>query len=283
MLQVQDLNLSDVIRLSKAAYTEEEKELLDAYYHTIQVPSFGKALNTRLPKILNHWLKIPQDKVNIIEDIARLMLASNLLMEDIRNDANLRDGMPVAHKVFGIPSTLNAVYYVFSISVKRVRQLNNPEAVRIFSNCCIEVDCGIGMHIYWKDNYICPTEMEFKVAAVQKCAVFSMIVSMMQLFSDYKKDLTILIGILALYSQIRSDYLDFYAKEVNLTLDILKQRPKDIAMHQYFVTLLEKYGTYAYTRALLDELDKKAREEIKHLGGNPMFDELLDELQSWKN
>lgn len=53
-------------------------------------------------------------------------------------------------------------------------------------------------------------------------------------------------------------------------------------MKRYCVNLLEKFGSFAYTRTILDELDKKARDEIDHLGGNPLLVRVLDELKSWK-
>lgn len=65
--------------------------------------------------------------------------------------------------------------------------------------------------------------------------------------------------------------------------DILRQRTKDIEVKRYCVNLLEKFGSFAYTRNVLEELDKKARDEVQRLGGNPLLVEVLDELMSWKH
>ena len=48
------------------------------------------------------------------------------------------------------------------------------------------------------------------------------------------------------------------------------------------MTLLEKFGSFAYTREILGDLDRQAREEIERLGGNPHLVTVLDELLSWK-
>ncbi|XP_076763725.1 terpene synthase-like [Xylocopa sonorina] len=192
----------------------------------------------------------------------------------------------------------------------------------------MQITRGQGIELYWKDNYTCPTETEFKVMAVQKCGIVGMIARLMLLFSDYKKDITILTGLLTLYFQIRNDYYDFFVEELKIgmkflentstrflqksyaeskgygdltegyfnflivhaiqtgpageeIMNIIKRKTKSIELKRYCISLLKKYGTYAYTRSVLEELDKKIREEVEQLGGNPLFDKLLDELHNY--
>ena len=64
-------------------------------------------------------------------------------------------------------------------------------------------------------------------------------------------------------------------------ISILRRRTKDVEVKRYCVGLLEKYGSFAYTREKLEELDKKAREEIDKLGGNPLLIDLLNSLKNW--
>ncbi|XP_076763611.1 terpene synthase-like [Xylocopa sonorina] len=224
------------------------------------------------------------------------------------------------------------------------------QALGIFSEQFRQITRGQGIELYWKDNCICPTKTEFNVMAVQKCGIFYMIARLMPLFSDYKKDITIMTGLLTLYFQIRNDYYNLFVEKVNLevqsvqrsalissvhslaknrnkisreyidtifilfcytegkgnddiegyfnfltvhaiqtgpegkeVMNIFKQKTKYIKTKRYCVSLLKKCGTYAYTRTVLEELDKKIREEVEHLGGNPLFDKLLDDLYSWKD
>ena len=63
---------------------------------------------------------------------------------------------------------------------------------------------------------------------------------------------------------------------------ILRQRTRDLELKKYCITLLEKFGSLSYTRRTLEELDAEARAEVAKLGGNPLLEDLLDELLDWK-
>jgi geranylgeranyl diphosphate synthase type 3 len=49
------------------------------------------------------------------------------------------------------------------------------------------------------------------------------------------------------------------------------------------VNLLEDFGSLSYTRHTLEELDAEARAEVAKLGGNPLLEDLLDDLLNWKS
>jgi geranylgeranyl diphosphate synthase, type III len=51
---------------------------------------------------------------------------------------------------------------------------------------------------------------------------------------------------------------------------------------KYCVSLLEKLGSFKYTRETLEALDNEARNEVELLGPNPIMNTLLDELLSWR-
>ncbi|XP_076763609.1 terpene synthase-like [Xylocopa sonorina] len=213
----------------------------------------------------------------------------------------------------------------------------NPSAVRIFSEQYIQIARGQGIDFYWRNNYICPSETECKVMGIQKCGIFVTIARLMLLFSDYKKDVTTLMGMLAIggikfifishfishlffinscytafYDYLLArEYIDAIFTEICyaeskgyddltegyfnfLIVHAIQAGPKGkeimsilhsnyIELKRYCVSLLKKYGTYAYTRTVLEKLDKKMREEVEHLGGNPLFNKMLDELDSWKH
>lgn len=65
--------------------------------------------------------------------------------------------------------------------------------------------------------------------------------------------------------------------------DILKKRTQKNEVKRYCVSLLEKFGSFNYTRKMLEELDMQARTEIKRLGGNPHMIKILDGLLNWKH
>lgn len=57
--------------------------------------------------------------------------------------------------------------------------------------------------------------------------------------------------------------------------DILKQRTKDKELKKYCVSLLDKYGSFEYTKAKLMSILEEATLEAKKFGENPHMDELL--------
>lgn len=62
---------------------------------------------------------------------------------------------------------------------------------------------------------------------------------------------------------------------------IVRQRTKDTDVKRYCVSLLEKFGSFEYTRQTMLRLDLEARRAIAELGGNPILEHVLDELKNW--
>jgi geranylgeranyl diphosphate synthase type 3 len=46
--------------------------------------------------------------------------------------------------------------------------------------------------------------------------------------------------------------------------------------------LLEKFGSLSYTRHILEKLEAEIRAEVAKHGGNPLLEEILDGVISWK-
>ncbi|XP_078041169.1 geranylgeranyl pyrophosphate synthase quemao isoform X2 [Augochlora pura] len=291
---------------SAAGDKEEDEILLEPFSYILQVP--GKQIRAKLAQAFNYWLKIPHDKLQAVGDIIQMLHTSSLLIDDIQDNSVLRRGIPVAHNIYGIASTINAANYVLFIALEKVIALNHPEGTQVYVEQLLELHRGQGMEIYWRDNYICPSETAYKQMTIRKTGgLFNLAVRLMQLFSNCKEDFTPLAGIIGLYFQIRDDYsnllLQEYAEnksfcedlsegkfsfpiihairshpEDRQLMNILRQRTKDIDVKRYCINLLEKFGSFAYTEAVLQELDKKARDEIERLGGNPLLIALLDEI-----
>jgi geranylgeranyl diphosphate synthase type 3 len=64
--------------------------------------------------------------------------------------------------------------------------------------------------------------------------------------------------------------------------DIVRQRTCDIELKKYCVALLEKFGSFIYTRKTLEKLHAEARAEVAKHGGNPLLEAVLDESLNWK-
>ena len=53
-------------------------------------------------------------------------------------------------------------------------------------------------------------------------------------------------------------------------------------LKKFCVALLEKFGSFSYTRKTLEKLDAEVRAEVAKLGGNSMLEAILDEMLNWK-
>ncbi|XP_029666168.1 geranylgeranyl pyrophosphate synthase-like, partial [Formica exsecta] len=215
-----------------------------------------------------------------------------------KDNSILRRGIPTSHSVYGIASSLNAAHYILVIALERIANLH-PAATNVYMEQMLEAFRGQGMEIFWRDNFICPSEKEYRTMAMKKIGgFFNLMIKLMKLFSIYEEDLSSLGIILGLHFQIRDDYgnlnSDKYTENKSYCDDlsegkfsfpivhalttnpddkqiiyILKQRTKQIEVKRHCVKLLEKFGSFEYTKKVLEDLDVKARAEIERLGGNP--------------
>uniref|UniRef100_A0A023F5X7 Putative geranylgeranyl pyrophosphate synthase/polyprenyl synthetase n=1 Tax=Triatoma infestans TaxID=30076 RepID=A0A023F5X7_TRIIF len=299
-------DLGNFILQSKTKDSSLEEKLLQPFTYILQVP--GKQIRTKLAHAFNYWLEIPSDKLQCVGEIVQMLHNSSLLIDDIQDNSILRRGIPVAHSIYGVASTINAANYVFFLALDKVLALGHPEATTVYTEQLLELHRGQGMEIYWRDNFTCPTEDEYKTMTIKKTGgLFMLAVRLMQLFSDNKADYTKLAGILGLYFQIRDDYCNLCSKEYtenksfceDLTegkfsfpvihairsqpddkqvFNILRQRTRDVEVKKYCISLLEKFGSFAYTREVLTTLCSEARKEVASLGGNPHLEAILDEV-----
>jgi geranylgeranyl diphosphate synthase type 3 len=83
-------------------------------------------------------------------------------VDDIQDNSSLRRGIPTAHIVYGLPSTINAANYLFLICLKKAQDINYPEAMRLCVEQFLKLYQGQGMEIYWRDNNTCPTVEEYQ-------------------------------------------------------------------------------------------------------------------------
>lgn len=88
------------------------------------------------------------------------------------------------------------------------------QATKVYTEQLLELHRGQGMEIYWRDNFTCPTESDYKLMTIRKTGgLFMLAIRLMQLFSENKEDFSKLTSILGLYFQIRDDYCNLTSKE----------------------------------------------------------------------
>lgn len=95
------------------------------------------------------------------EETVEMAQNVTLLLDDIQDNSLVRRGLPCAHLVYGVPSTINsATYYIF-VGLQRV--LENAPKDRLYEvigevyRTLMDLHLGQQMDIYWRDNLIVPT------------------------------------------------------------------------------------------------------------------------------
>ncbi|KOB73871.1 Geranylgeranyl diphosphate synthase, partial [Operophtera brumata] len=116
-------------------------------------------IRTKLASALNYWLKISDEKLTAVGEIVQILHNSSLLIDDIQDNSILRRGIPVAHSIYGVASTINAANYAMIVALEKTLELGHPSL--------LELHRGQGMEIYWRDNFTCPSEEEYKEMTVK--------------------------------------------------------------------------------------------------------------------
>jgi geranylgeranyl diphosphate synthase type 3 len=81
---------------------------------------------------------------------------------DIQDNTILRRGIPAAHSIYGVASTINAANYLLIKALKRVQSLNYPDALTVCAEHLLEMCHGKALEICWRDNYTSPSLEEYK-------------------------------------------------------------------------------------------------------------------------
>lgn len=60
-------------------------------------------------------------------------------IDDIEDNSILRRGVPVAHSIYGVASTINAANYALFLALEKVQQLDHPEVRKSTSTMELKV------------------------------------------------------------------------------------------------------------------------------------------------
>ncbi|KAL4884272.1 isoprenoid synthase domain-containing protein [Aspergillus karnatakaensis] len=264
---------------------DKEEEIISAPVHYITTLP-GKDIRGKLISAFNEWFQIPDEQLEIIKRAVGLLHVASLLIDDIEDYSKLRRGFPVAHSIFGIPQTINAANYAYFQAQSEVLKLRRCEdALRIFTDELLRLHRGQGMDLYWRDSLTCPSEDEYLAMVANKTGgLFRLAIKLIQLESDIDEF-------------IRDDYQNLqseqYAKNKGFgeditegkfsypivhsirggsgsegslqLLNILRQKTEDEAVKEYAIRILEKTGSFEYTRQTLRDLTARAREMLAGL------------------
>jgi geranylgeranyl diphosphate synthase type 3 len=136
-------------------------------------------------------------------------------IDDIEDDSMLRRGIPVAHKIYGIPSTINCANYVYFLALQKLSTFPPevyPAAVDIFTTELLSLHQGQGLELYWRDSSQCPSLQAYEAMVRDKTGgLLRLSVRLMQLLASSPRDYVPLVDILGIHFQIRDDYMNLFS------------------------------------------------------------------------
>ncbi len=128
----------------------------------------GKDVRGKLIDAFQVWLQIPSDKIDVIKDIVAGLHTASLLIDDIEDNSVLRRGVPVAHSIYGVASTINTANYVYFLAMEKCNRLNSSQAMNVFCLEMLNLHRGQGEDILWRDTVTCPSEEQYRQMVLDK-------------------------------------------------------------------------------------------------------------------
>lgn len=190
--------LSSLRAPSSSTWSEaQESALLEPYTYITANP--GKKTSDKLIEGFNFWLNVPKDKLTVVIRIVGLLHNASFLVDDIEDDSQLRRGIPVAHKIYGIPRTINTAKYVCFLALHELsalrptmqrrtcnssagpdirlrddspaadserpgfpkRLISDHDLDLVVTDELVSLHHGQGLDILWRETLHCPTEDQY--------------------------------------------------------------------------------------------------------------------------
>ncbi|KAL0955555.1 hypothetical protein HGRIS_001794 [Hohenbuehelia grisea] len=217
----------DILSNSGAWTEQKETAILEPYTYISANP--GKEIRGKMIEAFNVWLQVRPEQLDGITKIVNMLHTASLLVDDIEDDSQLRRGNPVAHKIYGIPQTINTANYVFFQAFKELIALRQTSASAYDSSgrslpdldslVTEELLClhrGQGLEILWRDSLQCPTEEEYIGMVNNKTGgLLRLGIKLMMACATTNTDIDYipLVNLIGIYYQIRDDYMNLQSAE----------------------------------------------------------------------
>ncbi|PYH87634.1 geranylgeranyl pyrophosphate synthase [Aspergillus ellipticus CBS 707.79] len=169
-------------------------------------------LQTDLLTALNVWTQVPNRPFSHIKQVITSLHDSTNMLEDLQDQATLRDHRTPAHLVYGPAQCLNSAAYTFVRVAKVVSGLNCPGMLDGLLQDLEAHFVGQSWELNWRFSTHCPAESEYLTMVDQKAgSLFRMQMRLMQAASmggdASSLDLEPFAKALGRLSQIRHEYL----------------------------------------------------------------------------
>eukprot|EP00605_Chrysophyceae_sp_TOSAG23-4_P001558 GSChrysophyteH1.ASY1.ANO1.1709.1 assembled CDS len=262
---------------------ESDESVLEPMRYLSASP--GKDVRGQLIDCFQEWLDIPLDRVIAVKEVITDLHNASLLVDDIEDNSKLRRGKPVAHSIFGVPTTLNCANYVYFLALEKCHALGNDRAMSIFVLELLNLHRGQGQDILWREQCICPSMEQYTQMIKDKTGgLFRLAVGLMQSFSESIADYSRLVNLLAEYFQIRDDFLNIsnskYQKSKSYCEDLtegkfsfpiiycIRKQPSDHRLMKLRATIeaeIAELGGHANLSRLLLHLDSELDTPVVNL------------------
>jgi len=254
-----------------------EAAILEPYTYLTGMP--GKEIRGKMITAFNHWLDVPGDRLQIIAKVVGMLHSASLLVDDVEDDSHLRRGIPVAHKIYGIPQTINSANYVYFLALSELHKLTDhsrgegtkrtrKDLEQIVIDELLNLHRGQGLELLWRDSLTCPTEEEYVEMVNNKTGgLFRIAIKLMMAESESDVDYTPLVNLIGVLFQIRDDYMNLQSDEYTVNksfaedltegkfsfpivhavrtesgrqvLNVLQKRPSTPTMKSYIISHME--------------------------------------------
>ncbi|KAI9441555.1 terpenoid synthase [Lactarius indigo] len=249
-----------------------ERALLEPFTYITSTP--GKDFRGGMMQAFNAWLRVPEAKLRVIGNVISMLHNASLLhvIDDIEDNSQLRRGRPVAHKIYGVPQTINSANYVYFLAFQEILALKAqgaPETSdaqgRLYSECDVDrivtdellnLHRGQGLDLLWRDSLRCPTEEEYiamvndKTGGLLRVAVKLMMACSSQ---NTNVDYVPLVNLIGIYFQIRDDYMNLQNNEYTTN----KGFAEDLSEGKFSFPIVHGIHADTTNRRLLNVLQKR--------------------------
>jgi geranylgeranyl pyrophosphate synthase len=120
----------------------------------------SKNVRSSLIDAFSIWFPVSRSTKDRIQTVGYLLHNASLLLDDIGDGSHLRRGQPTAHKIFGVPETINSANLAILEAMEKVSELPAPS----FTVCATEMRklfIGQGHDLLWARQHKCPSEAEY--------------------------------------------------------------------------------------------------------------------------
>ncbi|KJA17760.1 hypothetical protein HYPSUDRAFT_45918 [Hypholoma sublateritium FD-334 SS-4] len=215
-------NLLEVLSKDPVWTPSHEQAILEPFNYITANP--GKEIRGKLIEAFNIWLKVPNDKLQLIAKVVNMLHAASLMVDDIEDDSQLRRGQPVTHKIYGVPQTINTANYVYFLAYQELFALRGTSASEapqqpldaLVTEELLSLHRGQGLEILWRDSLQCPSEEEYITMVNNKTGGLLRIgIKLMMACSTTNTGVNYvpLVNLIGVYFQIRDDFMNLQSTE----------------------------------------------------------------------